>query len=330
MLLAGDVGATKTNLGIFSEDRGPRIPVIESSFPSARFSSLDELVIEFLSQVSFKIERASFGVAGPVLRGRARITNLPWVIEEGRLRETCRIQAVTLMNDLEAIAYGVTLLEQGDLQTLNEGVPDTGGAMAVIAPGTGLGEAFLVWDGERYRACPSEGGHADFGPNSGLEIELLRYLQKKYGHVSPERICSGRGLPDVYAFLKESGYAREQDWVAEKLRSAADPTPVIVNTALEDERRCELCKKTLAIFISALGAEAGNLALKVMATGGVYLGGGIPPRILPLLDKGSFFEGFTNKGRFSELVSRIPVHVILNPKTALMGAALHGLAVGRT
>jgi len=330
MLLAGDVGGAKTNLGVYSEDRGPLKPIFESTFPSTRYASLEELVNEFLSEVSIEIERAVFGVAGPVLRGRARITNLPWVIEEIRLRDAIRADSVTLMNDLEAVAYGVTLLEHADMHTLNEGVPVDRGAMAVLAPGTGLGEAFLVWDGGWYRACPSEGGHADFGPNSELEIDLLRHLQKKYGHVSLERICSGQGMPDIYAFLKERGYAKEQDWVAERLRSVDDPNPVIVNAALEDERRCELCTKTLSVFISALGAEAGNLALKVMATGGVYIGGGIAPRILPLLDKGDFFEGFTNKGRFSELVSRIPVHVILNPKAALMGAALHGLGIAGT
>jgi len=329
MLLAGDVGGTKTNLGIYSGDGGPRKPLIESTLPSARFASLDELVSEFLSGASIEIERASFGVAGPVVGGRARITNLPWVIEEARLRKTIGIDSVTIMNDLEAIAYGVTLVDRKDLHTLNEGTPVDRGAMAVIAPGTGLGEAFLIWEGERYRACPSEGGHADFGPNSDLEIDLLRYLRKKFGHVSLERICSGQGLPNVYAYLKESGYAEEQDWLAQKLSSAGDPTPVIVNTALSAERRCKLCSTTLEIFISALGAEAGNLALKVMATGGVYLGGGIPPRILPLLDEGVFMERFRNKGRFSELVSKIPVHVICNPKIALMGAALYGLEIAR-
>jgi glucokinase len=329
MLLAGDVGGTKTNLGIYSGDGGPRKPLIESTLPSIRFSSLEELVSEFLSGASIEIERASFGVAGPVLGGRARITNLPWVIEEARLRKTIGIDSVKIMNDLEAIAYGVTILEGEDLHTLNEGTPVDRGAMAVIAPGTGLGEAFLIWEGDRYRACPSEGGHADFGPNSDLEIDLLRYLRKKFGHVSLERVCSGQGLPNVYAYLKESGYAEEQDWLAQKLSSADDPTPVIVNTALSAERRCELCSTTLEIFISALGAEAGNLALKVMATGGVYLGGGIPPRILSLLDEGTFMERFRNKGRFSELVSRIPVHVICNPKIALMGAALSGLEIAR-
>ncbi len=329
LLLAGDIGGTKTNLGIYSTDGGPRKSLIESTFHSTRYASLEELVSEFLSQASIEIERAIFGVPGPVLTGRARITNLPWVIEEARLRQMIHVDSATLINDLEATAYGVTLLEREDLHTLNEGVQVPRATLAVIAPGTGLGEAFLIWDGERYRAYPSEGGHADFGPNGDLEIDLLRYLQRKFGHVSFERICSGQGVPNVYAFLKERGYAKERDWVAEQLSSADDPTPVIVNTALNNERRCELCNATLEIFISALGAEAGNLALKVMATGGVYLGGGIPPRIISLLDGGAFMKHFTNKGRFSELVSRIPVHVICNPKIALMGAALCGLGITR-
>lgn len=329
MLLAGDVGGTKTNLGIYSTESGPRAPIVESTLPSGRYSSLEELVSEFLSQVSIEVKCASFGVAGPVVGGRAKITNLPWVIDEAQLRETIHVDSVTLINDLDAIAYGVTLLGGKDLHTLNEGVPVPRGTLAVIAPGTGLGEAFLIWGGERYRAYPSEGGHADFGPNSDLEIGLLRYLQRKFGHVSLERICSGQGLPNVYAFLKESGYAEEQDWLAEQLRSVDDPTPVIVHAALNAERRCELCRTTLETFLSVLGAEAGNLALKVMATGGVYLGGGIAPRIISLLDDGAFMKGFRNKGRFSKLVSRIPVYVILNPKIALIGAALYGLEISR-
>jgi len=325
MLLAGDVGGTKTNLGIYSADSGPRKAIAESTFPSGRYASLEELVSEFLSQVSIEIERASFGVAGPVVAGRARITNLPWVIEENQMRKTLHLKSVRLFNDLEAIAYGVTLLEKDDLHTLNEGENIPRGTLAVIAPGTGLGEAFLMWDGERYRAYPSEGGHSDFGPNSDLEIDLLRYLHKKFGHVSLERICSGQGLPNIYAYLKESGYAEEPAWLAEQLAATDDPTPLIVNVALNAERRCELCHAAIEIFISALGAEAGNLALKVMATGGIYLGGGIPPRIISLLNDGSFMESFTNKGRFSEMVSRIPVHVILNSKIALIGAAFYGL-----
>jgi len=325
MLLAGDIGGTKTNLGIYSPDKGPREAVFEATFSSSQYPSLETLVSEFLSQVSIKIDRASFGVAGPVIGGQARITNLPWVIEDVQLRKTLHLKSVRLFNDLEAIANGVTLLEKNDLHALNEGVPIPGGTLAVIAPGTGLGEAFLMWDGERYLAYPSEGGHADFGPTNPLEIGLLRHLQKKMEHVSYESVCSGHGLPDIYAYLKESAYAEEQAWFAEQLATADDPTPLIVNAALNAERKCELCRTTLEIFISTLGAEAGNLALKVMATGGIYLGGGIPPRIISLLDEGTFMQCFTNKGRFSALVSQIPVHVILNPKTALIGAAFYGL-----
>jgi glucokinase len=329
MLLAGDIGGTKTNLGIYSAEKGPREPIIEDTFSSASYPSLETLVKEFLSKVTVKVNRAIFGVAGPVVKGHAKITNLPWVIEETQLRETLNLVSVYLCNDLEAIAYGVPLLESEDLHTLNEGVPVPKGTLAIIAPGTGLGEAFLIWDGVRYRACPSEGGHADFGPNSMPEIELLRYLQEKIGHVSYERICSGQGLPNVYTYLKESGYAEEPVWLAEKLRSAHDPTPVIVKAALDKERACELCRTTLNVFLSVLGAEAGNFALKVMATGGVYLGGGIPPRILSILENGPFIESYSGKGRFSELVCRIPVHVILNPKIALIGAAFRGLEMSQ-
>jgi len=329
MLLAGDIGGTKTNIGIYSPEKGPREPLFESTFLSSQYSSLEMLVSEFLSQVSIKIDRASFGVAGPVVSGRARITNLPWVIEEDQLMGSLHLKSVLLFNDLEAIAYGVNLLEEDDLHTLNKGVPTPRGTLAVIAPGTGLGEAFLIWEGERYFSYPSEGGHADFGPNSDLEIDLLRSFQKKFGHVSYERICSGHGLPNIYDYLKESGYAEEPPWLAEQLAATSDPTPVIVKAAIDTKKSCKLCVTTLSLFISALGAEAGNLALKVMATGGVYLGGGILPRIISLLDEGTFMDCFTNKGRFSELVSRIPVHVICNPKIALMGAALYGLEMAQ-
>jgi glucokinase len=232
---------------------------------------------------------------------------------------------VRLLNDLDAIAYGVPLLEVADLHTLNEGVKAARGTVAVIAPGTGLGEAFLTWDSKHYRAHPSEGGHSDFAPTSSVEIDLLQYLSENFEHVSYERICSGHGLPNIYAFLNDRGFAGEPPWLAEQLGAVDDPTPVIVNAALDKERPCELCIATLRIFVSVLGAEAGNLALKVLATGGVYLGGGIPPRIIPALENKVFLESFTQKGRFSDLVTRIPVHVIMNPKIALIGAASHGL-----
>ncbi len=270
-----------------------------------------------------KLERASFGVAGPVVAGRATITNLPWVMDEEQLQAALHLSSVCLLNDLSAIAHAVPFLELADLHTLNEGQPAPEGNIAVVAPGTGLGEAFLTWDGSRYRPHASEGGHADFAPTSPLETELLRYLQDRFEHVSYERVCSGRGLPNIYAFLKDNGYADEPTWLAEELAAADDPTPVIVNTALA--RECELCVATLDTFVSILGAEAGNLALKVLASGGVYLSGGIPPRILPALEQERFMEAFRSKGRMSDLLARFPVHVILNPRVALLGAACHEL-----
>jgi glucokinase len=325
MLLAGDIGGTKTNLAIFSPEAGLRAPLAEATFPSTDYPSLEALAREFLSQVNLKVERASFGVAGPVAASQAKITNLPWVMDETQLRETLNLSSVRLLNDLAAIAHAVPFLESADLHTLNVGQPDTGGAIAVIAPGTGLGEAFLTWDGSRYRPHASEGGHSDFAPTNLFEVELLCYLQDRFEHVSYERVCSGRGLPNIYAYLKDSGYADEPTWLTEQLAAADDPTPVIVNAALNGERRCKLCVATLNAFVSILGAEAGNLALKVLATGGVYLGGGIPPRILPALEQERFVRAFRHKGRMSDLLAGVPVHVILNPKVALLGAACHGL-----
>jgi glucokinase len=325
MLLAGDIGGTKTNLGIYSLEKGAREPLAESTFPSPKYPNLETLAREFLDTEDVTVDSASFGVAGPVIKGQAKTTNLPWVIDEVQLRKKLHLNSVRLLNDLEAIAYGVPIVGPEDLHTLNEGVAILGGTLAIIAPGTGLGEAFLTWNRMRYQAHASEGGHADFGPTSPIELDLLQYLHDKFGHVSYERICSGQGLPNIYAFLKDRGYAVEQDWLAEQLGAGDDPTPVIVNAALDKERPCELCIATIRIFVSVLGAEAGNLALKVLATGGVYLGGGIPPRIIPALEDKDFMESFTGKGRFSELLSRIPVHVIMNPKIALIGAAYYGL-----
>ncbi len=326
MLLAGDIGGTKTNLAIFSPEMGWRTPLVEQTFPSAQYPSLEAIAHEFLAQQHFSIDRASFGVAGPVVAGQATITNLPWTMDEKELQKALNIPTVRLLNDLDAIAHAVPFQEPTDLHTLNVGQPVPGGAIAVIAPGTGLGEAFLTWDESHYRAHTSEGGHADFAPTNASEIELLRYLQQRYRHVSFERVCSGKGLPNIYAYLKESGYAEEPPWLAERLAAAGDRAPVIVEIALEKEKETpgDLCVATLNAFVSILGAEAGNLALKVLATGGVYLGGGIPPRILPYLDGERFLQAFRNKGRFTGMLTRMPVHVILNPKIALIGAACHG------
>jgi glucokinase len=325
MLLAGDIGGTKTKLAIFSIEGGPRSPLAKATFPSARYDSLEAIAAEFLAQTDHPIDRATFGVAGPVVGGRATITNLPWVIDEAQLETELGLSNAHLMNDLVAVAHAVPFLQPSDLHALSEGEAIHGGTIAVVAPGTGLGEAFLTWDGARYIAYPSEGGHVDFAPTNELEIGLLRYLQPRFDHVSYERICSGIGMPNIYAYLKESGYADEPAWLAEKLAQVDDPTPVIATTALDEERTCELCVAALDMFVSILGTEAGNLALKVLATGGVYLGGGIPPRILPALEKGSFMESFLRKGRFADLLERMPVHVILNSEAALLGAACYGL-----
>ena len=325
MLLAGDIGGTKTNLAIIDPAGGVGKTVAEATFPSGRYPSLESIVQQFLNQTGIEVRRASFGVAGPVVGGRATITNLPWVMDEHNLQRAFDLEAVYLLNDLVSIAYAVPHLEGRDLHVLNEGRPEPGGAIAVLAPGTGLGEAFLTWEGTRFSAHPSEGGHADFAPVNKLQIKLLRYLHDRFDHVSYERICSGMGLPNIYRFFKDTDAYEEPEWLAERLASASDLTPVIVTAAFDEERPCPLCQATLEMFVAILGAEAGNLALKVLSTGGVYLAGGIPPRILPALERESFMDAFLRKGRLSHLLAPMPVRVVLNSKAALLGAVHYGL-----
>lgn len=325
MFLAGDIGGTKTILALFSREAGPHSPQVETIFPSGSYESLEAIVSEFLAANPAPIEAACFGVAGPVVAGRAEITNLPWVIDAADLGTAFGIPNVRLLNDLESIAYAVPILEDDDVAILNPGAAVPGGAIAVIAPGTGLGEAFLTWAGGHYQAHPSEGGHASFAPNTPTELELLVYLMDRLGHVSWERVCSGIGIPNIYAYFRDKVFSQETPAVAARLAAATDPTPVIVGAALDPEAPCPLCEATLDTFVGILGSEAGNLALKIFATGGVYLGGGIPPRILPLLGHNRFLEAFRHKGRFADLVAEIPVRVILNPKAALLGAAAAAL-----
>lgn len=325
MLLAGDIGGTKTNLAIFPLDREPRVPLVEATFPSGQYESLEALVAEFLARNNVTIERASFGVAGPVVAGQAKVTNLPWSMDEQRLQEALHIPRVCLLNDLDAMAHGVPFLKAEDLCTLNTGqaVPD--GTLAVIAPGTGLGEAFLTWEGDRYHAHASEGGHTDFAPTNSSEMEMLRYLQGRFDHVSYEHVGSGIGLPNIYAYYKEVVSLTEPEWLTAQLATTNDPTPIIIAAALDKTRDTELCSATLRTFVSIIGAEAGNLALKVLANGGVYIGGGIPPRILPYFMNETFLHAFQAKGRFTQMLANIPVHIVTNPKLALLGAARHGL-----
>ncbi len=325
MLLAGDIGGTKTALAVVDPQRGPRSPLVESTYPSADFSNLESIVGHFLDGREYALKAAVFGVAGPVVEGRSITTNLPWDLDERNLSRALGLKKVHLINDLEAIAYSVPHLTSEDLVTLNEGRPEREGALAVIAPGTGLGEAFLIWNGKGYRAHPSEGGHSDFSPGSALELELLRHLQVRHGHVSWEQVCSGIGIPNIYTFLRDGGYAEEPAWLAEEIGRSEDPNPIIISRGIKGGEDCPLCRMTLETFVSILGREAGNLALKVMATGGVFLGGGIPPRILPALEKDSFLQAFRNKGRMAPMMDRIPVRVIVTPGAALLGAACYGL-----
>jgi len=324
LLLAGDIGGTKTALAVYTPEEGPRSPLASCQFPSARYPSLSLMVREFLSGISLTVDCASFAVAGPVIRGSARLTNLSWDLGETELAAELNLSSVHLVNDLEAIGEAVPSLESSDLVAVNPGEAVAGGAIAVVAPGTGLGEAFLIYDGSRYRAFPSEGGHASFAPRDELEAGLLVYLKRKFEHVSVERVCSGPGLHNIYQYLRDSSYAPESAKMGRALAAAAVHAPALICGAALRSDPDPLSQAALARFVSILGAEAGDLALKVLSLGGIYLAGGIPPRILPALRDGLFFNAFTSKGRMMELLARVPVSVVAL-QAALLGAALRGL-----
>ena len=319
MILAGDIGGTKTVLALYDPTGDRRNPVREERYPSREHGSLEEIVEKFLTGISSPLDAASFGVAGAVVGDQARVTNLPWFVKADCFSRTFKIPRVHLLNDLQAVANAVPHLESDKICTLNPGRPDPMGMIGVVAPGTGLGEAFLIRIGERYKAFASEGGHVSFAPVTHEQLELLDYLEPRFGHVSCERVCSGSGIPNIYDFLANSSRFEEPDWLRQELAKATDRTPIIVNAALE--RRAPVCIATLDLFVRILGGVIGNMALKVMATGGLYLGGGIPPRILDRLRQSDFLDAVCFKGRFRDWVARIPVHVILEPKAALRGAA---------
>lgn len=325
ILLAGDIGGTKIDFAVYSQEMGLGKPLAEATVRSADYPGLESAAVEFVASAGAHIDQAVFGVAGPVVQGRVTGTNLPWELDERSLAQALGVQSVTLLNDLQAIANAVPRLPAEYLSTINAGQVQPGGALAVVAPGTGMGQAFLTWENGRYRAHPSEGGHTSFGPNSDLEMALLAFMRRRYGHVSVERVCSGRWMPGLYEFLRDEGHAPESPWLAEQIAAAEDPTPIIVGAGLDRDRPCELCRMAVDLFVRILGAAAGNLGLTVMATGGVYLAGGMSPRLLPALLKGSFLKAFTSKGRLSYLVERMPVHVVTHPQPGLYGAAAFGL-----
>ena len=314
--LAGDVGGTKTLLRLFEAGGGV---LAERRFDSASFPSLEQVVAGFLRDSPFLTPAsACFGVAGPVEGGRANITNLPWQIDEESIAAEFRIPQVRLINDFQAVAYGIEALESWDLATLQAGTPQECGVRAVIGAGTGLGEGFMVWQGSYYAALPSEGSHADFAPTDALQIELLRHLAERYGHVSYERLLSGPGLVNIFEFLRDS---RGQQITAELQSAMKDGDPAAAISAFAMGGKDALAMSALDLFACIYGAEAGNLALKVLARGGVYIAGGIAPQIMGKLEDGDFLRTFAGKGRFAGLMREIPIHVVLNPKVGLMGAA---------
>jgi glucokinase len=315
LLLVGDVGGTTTRLALLDEKfafQGIR------SFASREYGSLDDIVREFLRGHPHAVTHACFGVAGPAREGSVRPTNLPWRVEAADLARLIGVADVLLINDIEAIGHGIGALDDSAFVTLHRGREEASGNAAVIAAGTGLGEAGLYWDGARHRPFASEGGHASFAPRDDLEMELLRFLLAEYGHASWERVLSGPGLFNVYRFLRDSGRFDEPQWLAERIRRE-DPAASITTCALEGNS--PLCEQSLELFVSLYGAEAGNLALKVMAVAGVYVAGGIAPKMLDWLKRPSFHRAFVAKGRMRGLLEAIPIRVVVSDRVALLGAA---------
>src|SRR3989454_3371090 len=294
MILAGDIGGTNSRLANFEGVQGRVKPIVEETFPSRGSASLDDIVRTFVSKHHLRIAHACFGIAGPIRHGRSDAINLAWVVDAQRLAQQLGLPTVGLINDLEANAYGAAALAPEDFAVLNEGAPEAEGNAAVIAAGTGLGEAGLYWDGKQHWPFASEGGHASFAPDDALQVELLQYLRQQFAHVSWERVLSGPGLHNVYTFLRDTQRGVEPAWLTEELRQD-DPAATISRTALAGT--CDLCVQALDLFVALYGTEAGNLALKFMATGGVFVGGGIAPKIIDQLKELTFMQAFYAKGR---------------------------------
>lgn len=318
LFLAGDIGGTHTRLGLFRAETARPLPEIRETFSSRESSSLEAILDAFIDRHPVPVAGACFGIAGPVTEGRSRTTNLPWEIDGERIRRRFDWPKVRLINDLTATAMAIPVLSRRELLSINPGRRPTGYNLALVAPGTGLGMALLVGMDDRPVPVESEGGHADFSPACREEIELWSFLHARFGHVSIERVLSGPGLVNIYSWLRETGKYREPGWLSRALQSG-NPARTITEAALN--RKTPIARAALTRFVSIFGAVSGNLALTGMATGGVYLGGGIPPRILPLLREGLFMAAFIDKGRFKKVLQKIPVRVILNDGAALLGAA---------
>jgi glucokinase len=322
VILAGDVGGTKCNLALFSEKNGKLTTVFKQRFASKEFASFDLIVREFSRQAaslhSDRVVAAGFGVAGPVIDNHVRATNLPWIVDARILEDELEVHKIVLMNDLGATGHSIEHLAGEEFVVLNPGKPEPGGTRALIAAGTGLGQSFLVWDGSRYRIAPSEGGHSDFAPHTDQQIELLRFMRRRYPQVSWELILSGRGFRTLHEFLAPNvKHASFED-------PDADPAPEITRLGLSNQ--CPTCVETLDLWCAVYGAEAGNLALKVLALGGVYVAGGIAVKIIEKMKDGKFLNAFRDKWKFETLMANIPVSVVLNESAPLLGAAYEALA----
>lgn len=328
MILAGDVGGTKVHLALYNFEEGTLRVVREQKFPAAEYASLDLVVQEFLrehDEERKQIVAACFGCPGPVREGRLKLTNLPWTLDSHDLALSLGIQHIFLINDLEANGYGIPELRAESICTLHVADTSAVGHRGLVSAGTGLGEAMLIWDGaHRHTPVASEGGHCDFAARSDREIRLLEYLRKTLnGRVSFERVVSGIGIKNIYAFLRDAEKMEEPAWLRERL-AAEDPNAVIGQCA--EDGSSPICYETMHMFVGAYGAEAGNLALKVLSSGGMYLGGGIAPKILKILRDGTFSEAFLDKGRMRPLLEAMPVRVILDETCALLGAAAYAEA----
>lgn len=324
MILAGDIGATRTRLAAFQTEGNKLQLVVEKTFKSQQHGGLQEIVSAFVKTEGIPVHSACFGVAGPVRGGKSKISNLPWTIDARELAAQLRLDSVGLINDLEAYAYGIDVLESKDFVTLSEGSgEDAEGNRVVIAARTGLGVAGLYWDGFRHHPFPCEGGHADFAPKNDLEAELAQYLRKKYDHVSCERILSGPGIKNIYDFLLDTGKAEEPAWLQKQMSESPDVPPLISQLALE--KKAAICDQTLNIFVGVYGSETGNCALNFMATGGVFIGGSIAAKIVPRMQDPVFMNSFLNKGRMRVLLADMPVKIVMNDDSGIIGAARYTL-----
>jgi glucokinase len=322
VILAGDIGGTHARLAVFDVRQGQLELVTSNAFPSQQFSGLDEIVAQFVKASGVQPDQACFGIAGPVINGRVEASNLPWIVESTRLAQELKLSKVDLINDLEATGWGIGALLPGDVVPLNNVVAKEPGNQAVIAAGTGLGEGGLYWDGTRHHVFASEGGHCDFAPLDDLQVELFEYLRKRYGHVSDERVLSGPGLVNIFDFLRDTRRGTPPEWLVAEI-TEHDAAAAISRSGLAG--KCHMCEQALDIFVAIFGAEAGNLALKIKATGGVFLAGGIAPKIVSKLTTPIFMQAFLTKGRLRRLMETIPVKVIMNDQLALFGAARYEL-----